>query len=259
VPADLALSGYAAVDPGNAVSVSATVAPQWVRDTRIPFSVQRWRWVPAKYLGLSTIPNVPGCTPPEEDTNPAVCSPTPATSGTLEIDAIVNGVPQTVRKNIGVVPNPRLCEAPALGGFWYITTYYNINDDSHRVVPHTGRDYAGDSVRGKPVHSVAPGTIVWKQLTGKAGNTVIVRSGVTVNSYYLHLDSFAPGLHTGQSVAAGDVLGFVGSTGHVECGKDNPGCDPAHLHFQQHMPGGPPYWGPDGKPPRDTQKEPCFF
>ncbi len=43
-------------------------------------------------------------------------------------------------------------------------------------------------------------------------------------SYYAHLDGYAPGLHEGQKVRAGDLLGVVGTTGNAP--KDAP-----HLHF----------------------------
>jgi murein DD-endopeptidase MepM/ murein hydrolase activator NlpD len=42
--------------------------------------------------------------------------------------------------------------------------------------------------------------------------------------YYAHLDRYLPGLHEGQAVHRGDVLGFVGTTGNAP--KDTP-----HLHF----------------------------
>jgi murein DD-endopeptidase MepM/ murein hydrolase activator NlpD len=51
--------------------------------------------------------------------------------------------------------------------------------------------------------------------------------------YYAHLDSFAPGLADGQLVAAGDLLGFVGTTGNAVG-------TPPHLHLQMHPGGGRP-------------------
>jgi murein DD-endopeptidase MepM/ murein hydrolase activator NlpD len=42
--------------------------------------------------------------------------------------------------------------------------------------------------------------------------------------YYAHLDRYAPGLHEGQHVRRGDVIGYVGSTG-------NASPDAPHLHF----------------------------
>ena len=59
------------------------------------------------------------------------------------------------------------------------------------------------------------------------------RGGITVYQYdptgafcyyYAHLDRYAEGLREGQRVNAGDVMGYVGTTGNAP--KDTP-----HLHF----------------------------
>ena len=42
--------------------------------------------------------------------------------------------------------------------------------------------------------------------------------------YYAHLDAYAPGLHEGQLLRRGDIVGYVGTTGNAP--KDTP-----HLHF----------------------------
>jgi murein DD-endopeptidase MepM/ murein hydrolase activator NlpD len=42
--------------------------------------------------------------------------------------------------------------------------------------------------------------------------------------YYAHLDAYAPGLHEGQILHRGDLVGYVGTTGNAP--KDTP-----HLHF----------------------------
>jgi len=42
--------------------------------------------------------------------------------------------------------------------------------------------------------------------------------------FYAHLQGYAPGLHQGQKVARGEVIGYVGTTGNA------PATAP-HLHF----------------------------
>jgi peptidoglycan LD-endopeptidase LytH len=42
--------------------------------------------------------------------------------------------------------------------------------------------------------------------------------------YYAHLDAYASGLHEGQPLRRGDLIGYVGTTGNAP--KDTP-----HLHF----------------------------
>ncbi|MBA3672948.1 MAG: M23 family metallopeptidase [Gemmatimonadaceae bacterium] len=58
--------------------------------------------------------------------------------------------------------------------------------------------------------------------------------------YYAHLDGYQPGLTAGATIARGDTLGYVGTTGNAP--KDTP-----HLHFQvMRMPADGRYW--DGEP-----------
>lgn len=77
--------------------------------------------------------------------------------------------------------------------------------------PHTGVDYAIGL--DQPALAVAAGEVV---LTGEhflAGNSVYVDHGDGLISMYFHLNSI--GVQVGQTVAAGDELGKVGSTGRA--------------------------------------------
>lgn len=79
---------------------------------------------------------------------------------------------------------------------------------------------------GTPVIAAAPGTV--EKLfysNGGGGITVYVRSPDNLwTYYYAHLQDYAPGLHEGQVVSAGQLLGFVGDTGNAGTGN-------FHLHF----------------------------
>lgn len=77
--------------------------------------------------------------------------------------------------------------------------------------------------RGTPVIAAAPGTIERLFASKDGGNTIYLRSADrrTIH-YYAHLDRFAAGLAEKQSVARGQVLGTVGSTGNATT---------PHLHF----------------------------
>lgn len=79
--------------------------------------------------------------------------------------------------------------------------------------------------RGTPVIAAAPSTVERVFQSSDGGNTLYLRSkDRRAIHYYAHLDQYAPGLHEGQEVQAGQVLGTVGSTGNA--GDDSP-----HLHF----------------------------
>lgn len=79
---------------------------------------------------------------------------------------------------------------------------------------------------GTPVLAAAPGTV--EKLfysNGGGGITLYERSPDRLwQYYYAHLQGYAPGIHEGQAVAAGELLGFVGDTGNAGTGN-------FHLHF----------------------------
>jgi peptidoglycan LD-endopeptidase LytH len=89
--------------------------------------------------------------------------------------------------------------------------------------PHDAVDML--SPRNTPVHAVEDGTIA-KLFVSKAGGNTIYQfdpSG-TLCYYYAHLERYAEGLHDGQHVSQGDVIGFVGTSGNAP--PNTP-----HLHF----------------------------
>ena len=79
--------------------------------------------------------------------------------------------------------------------------------------------------RGTPVKAVAEGNVA-KLFTSKQGGLTVYQfdDSRTWCFYYAHLDRYAPGLKEGTLLRAGDVLGYVGSTGNAP--PDTP-----HLHF----------------------------
>ena len=79
--------------------------------------------------------------------------------------------------------------------------------------------------RHTPVRAVEDGRIQ-KLFTSKPGGLTIYQFDPTdtFTYYYAHLDRYADGLHEGQTVRRGDVIGYVGSTG-------NASPEAPHLHF----------------------------
>ena len=79
--------------------------------------------------------------------------------------------------------------------------------------------------RGTPVLAAAAGTVEKLFVSVRGGTTIYVRSPDRRRIYYYaHLDGYAPGLAERQQVRAGQVIGYVGSTG--DAAPDAP-----HLHF----------------------------
>lgn len=81
------------------------------------------------------------------------------------------------------------------------------------------------AARGTPVLAVEGGRIVRLHHAGAGGITVyqLDPSG-HYGYYYAHLDRYADGIVEGKTIARGDVLGFVGTTGNAPPGTP-------HLHF----------------------------
>jgi len=81
------------------------------------------------------------------------------------------------------------------------------------------------SPRNTPVHASVSGTIA-KIFESKAGGHTIYEfdADQRLCYYYAHLERYAPGLHDGQTVAQGDVIGYVGTSGNAP--PNTP-----HLHF----------------------------
>lgn len=78
---------------------------------------------------------------------------------------------------------------------------------------------------GTPVIATDDG-IVKKLFTSKPGGLTVYQFDPDQRFcyYYAHLDRYAPGLHEGQNLKRGEVLGYVGTTGNAP--KNAP-----HLHF----------------------------
>ena len=94
--------------------------------------------------------------------------------------------------------------------------------------------------RGTPVLSADGGRLLRISASALGGNSIYATDPLgRVVYYYAHLDAYQPGLAQGATVARGDTLGFVGTTGNAQ--KDAP-----HLHFQiMRMPSDGKYWDGD--------------
>jgi murein DD-endopeptidase MepM/ murein hydrolase activator NlpD len=74
---------------------------------------------------------------------------------------------------------------------------------------------------GTPIHAAASGRVVYSGWMGGYGNLVAIDHGRGLSTAYGHQSSVAVG--NGQIVTQGQVIGYVGCTGH---------CFGDHLHFE---------------------------
>lgn len=91
---------------------------------------------------------------------------------------------------------------------------------------HRGVDYA--AVYGTPIRAVTDGYVSFAGRSGGHGNHIRLNHAGALSTGYSHLSRFA--VSSGQRVAQGQVIGYVGSTG-LSTGP--------HLHFEVYRNGAP--------------------
>lgn len=127
-----------------------------------------------------------------------------------------------VHSNISVSSAPRNGQSYT----WPLPGHYSISSPyGYRVHPilgyskfHSGIDIPAPS--GTPIVAAKSGTVIMSKLMSGYGNVVMIDHGDTV-TVYAHCSAL--NVNVGDSVNAGDVVAFVGSTG-LSTG--------AHLHFE---------------------------
>lgn len=86
---------------------------------------------------------------------------------------------------------------------------------------HYGVDLAGPGINGRPIYASRGGVITYAGWYGAGGWTVKIDHGDGFSTVYMHMSDYI--VSAGDYVAAGQTIGYVGSTG----GSTGP-----HLHFE---------------------------
>ena len=101
-----------------------------------------------------------------------------------------------------------------------VITPYSNGADPYASGQHRGIDIAGET--GRPVVAAAGGSVRFAGTAGSSGLTVSIRTTDGFDTSYLHLS--AASVREGASVAAGERVGAVGTSGTRSTER-------AHLHF----------------------------
>ena len=151
-------------------------------------------------------------------------------------DAAINKLEAEIRAALASASNSGKNPVFSSGKFtWPVPGYYNITSHfGYRIHPitgvrklHGGMDIASAGIYGKPIVAAADGVVVsagWN--SGGFGNWVVINHGMSGGNQFATLYAHmcrAPIVSAGQSVTAGQTIGYVGSTG-MSTGN--------HLHFE---------------------------
>jgi murein DD-endopeptidase MepM/ murein hydrolase activator NlpD len=94
-----------------------------------------------------------------------------------------------------------------------------------------GRLHAGIDIgvgTGTPIHAAKSGRVIYAGQMNGYGNVIVIDHGSGLTTLYAHQSRL--GASDGQAVSQGQVIGYVGSTGH----STGP-----HLHFETRIDGNP--------------------
>jgi murein DD-endopeptidase MepM/ murein hydrolase activator NlpD len=108
--------------------------------------------------------------------------------------------------------------------------------DSWGFARSGGRHHKGCDImaaKGTPVVACISGIIERSQAhdRGLGGISIYLAGANGSTYYYCHLNCIAPNITTGSQVTAGQIIGYVGSTGNASASAP-------HLHFEIHPSGG---------------------
>ena len=133
---------------------------------------------------------------------------------------------------LGVLPDlatlgiPQISVFPSQGRCSFVDSWHEERSGGRA---HIGVDIIGP--KGLALYAVADGTItkMYGADSKLSGNALRLTTADGTYFFYAHLDSFAAGIAIGSVVRAGQIIGYMGSTGAAGS---------SHLHFEVHPRGG---------------------
>jgi murein DD-endopeptidase MepM/ murein hydrolase activator NlpD len=141
------------------------------------------------------------------------------------------------RRKAPPTPASKLRELSTKGGYAFpvLMGKHRYSNDWGAARQNTGAHEGNDifAPAGTPVLAVTGGTLRRVGTARVPGNRLYLYSDRGDYYFYGHLSSFEADARSGKRVKAGEVLGYVGSTGDAEP-------TPPHVHFEVHPGGGAP-------------------
>ena len=133
---------------------------------------------------------------------------------------------------LGVLPDlatlgiPQISVFPSQGRCSFVDSWHEERSGGRA---HIGVDIIGP--KGLALYAVADGTItkMYGADSKLSGNALRLTIADGTYFFYAHLDSFASGVTVGSVVRAGQIIGYMGSSGNAGI---------SHLHFEVHPQGG---------------------
>jgi murein DD-endopeptidase MepM/ murein hydrolase activator NlpD len=188
-----------------------------------------YRGIPAgssvivSYAEASASDATPAPSPHHGNTGGHKTKPSPPGGGTKTKPAPSHGLPKRkVPPDVRLLHTKRGFTFPVYGKHQYTDTFGAPRADTGR---HEGNDIF--AAAGTPVVAVTTGSLNHVGTLPISGNRLWVKSDKGDCFFYAHLSAFASDARDGLHVKAGQVIGFVGSTGDAEK-------TPPHLHFEVH-------------------------
>ncbi len=111
---------------------------------------------------------------------------------------------------------------------------------------HKGVDFGAPI--GTPVRATADGRVEFRGVQHGYGNLIVLKHQGHFSTAYGHLSAFAKGLHKGEKISQGEIIGYVGMTGwatgphlHYEFRVDKVPVDPMKVALPGAKPLNPKY------------------
>lgn len=147
-------------------------------------------------------------------------------SDTKKREVLKPSVDEIIERGGKVIPNVGLTTSwgwPTNPGYIITDRYvWRINPVTYKRELHSGIDIAGTGYYS-PIYATNNGTIENIKSTYDYGNHVIINHNNGYYTLYAHMAAFAPNIKVGDTVARGQIIGYMGMTGYATG---------VHVHYE---------------------------